>query len=120
MACPSAVCLGGWRPDGLGHQEAPQADGEEEAPQAAEEDADPAQEQEVAPAVTVPGPPPDLCPGSRRGLAAAACRASRHAHARCPSGDAVAVVLPTGRPHRTNWLTMGRAARPTPRGGYDG
>jgi len=37
----------GWWPDGLSHQEAPQAYGEEEAPQAAEEDADPAQEQEV-------------------------------------------------------------------------
>src|ERR1700722_2273548 len=48
MACPSAVVPKGWWPDGLSHQEAPQADGEEEAPQAAEEDADPAQEQEVA------------------------------------------------------------------------
>jgi hypothetical protein len=48
MACPSAVVPRGWWPDGLSHQEAPQAYGEEEAPQAAEEDADPAQEQEVA------------------------------------------------------------------------
>src|SRR6185437_13762649 len=48
MACPSLVVPKGWWPDGLSHQEAPQADGEEEAPQAAEEDADPAQEQEVA------------------------------------------------------------------------
>jgi excisionase family DNA binding protein len=48
MACPSAVVPKGWWPDGLSHQEAPQAYGEEEAPQASEEDAHPAQEQEVA------------------------------------------------------------------------
>src|SRR5215470_6847808 len=28
-------------------------------------------------------------------------------------------MLPTTRPHRTNWLTMGHGARPTPRAGAD-
>ena len=62
MACPSAVVRGGWWPDGLSHQEAPQADGEEEAPQAAEEDANPAQEQEVGFAVTGGGEDPAISP----------------------------------------------------------
>src|SRR6201999_3963650 len=64
MACPSAVVPKGWWPDGLSHQEAPQADGEEEAPQAAEEDADPAQEQEVAGSAgaTVLAGAPGACP----------------------------------------------------------
>src|SRR6516165_279813 len=83
MACPSAVVPRGWWPDGLSHQEAPQADGEEEAPQAAEEDAHPAQEQEVA------------------------ARAARISAGRPPrpagiAHDYVAPVWLTARPRRTN------------------
>src|ERR1700728_1586281 len=96
MACPSAVVRGEWCPDGLSHQEAPQADGEEEAPQAAEEDADPAQEQEIGPAGPV-----------RLAVATAVpCRYFLFA---------LAPVSSTRRPGRANSPTMVKAARPTPR-----
>src|SRR5579862_1692800 len=65
----------GWWPDGLSHQEAPQADGEEEAPQAAQEDADPAQEQEVA--LAYRGGPGPRAPGRVPGGEDPSCEGTR-------------------------------------------
>src|ERR1700686_1985778 len=100
MACPSAVVPKGWWPDGLSHQEAPQAYGEEEAPQASEEDAHPAQEQEVA----------HVPPAAERAAWSRGCArrvpAFPRALIRPTDRERSRRMLVTPRSHRPNRLTM--------------